>query len=109
MTEEKSHLEGSALFEETLVELRQRMAEELGRLDSDEELQLATSEKRLKYLSGYFKTLQGVEDMVNRLWDKRGEEESKGISVVEFRRQLEEQIERLIQAEAAQSISGGAK
>ncbi len=92
-----------------VLRLRDRLLGELERTETSEEFDGATSEQRMRILSGLFKALQGVEDMINRMKRDSDQDAQRGIDVVEFRRQLEEQIARLVEQETPHPVSGGAK
>ncbi|MDJ0613797.1 MAG: hypothetical protein QNJ29_08965 [Rhizobiaceae bacterium] len=96
---------GHAL-EPTILRLRERLLVELEQTETSDEFKSAPVEQRMKMLGGIFKTLQGVEDMINRIKQDNDLEQKRGIDVVEFRRQLEEQIARLVEQENSQTVSG---
>ncbi len=93
-------------FERAFKALRVRCFSELERLDSQMEQENANGEQRLKYLGGYLKTLQGIEEMAKRLRDERDGENDRGIDVVAFRQQLESQIAKLVDSDIASAVSG---
>ncbi len=94
-------------LESAVLRLRTRLMGELEKTETEEDFLTASSEYRMKVLSGIFKALQGVEDMINRIKRDSDSDAQRGIDVVEFRRQLEEQIARLVEKEAEATVSGG--
>ena len=101
--------ESTHVLEPAILRLRERLLGELEQTETCEEFQSATTDQRMKILNGIFKTLQGVEDMINRIKQENELDQKRGIDVVEFRRQLEEQIARLVEQESATALSGGAE
>ena len=92
---------GFGTFEKIVFDLHRRLLLELENLDQALEDEAATTQQRLKIYSGFFKMVQGVELMINGIKQQRERENEKQVEVVEFRRQLEEQIAKLIDEEAA--------
>jgi len=101
--------DGTHVLEPAILRLRARLLEELEQTETCEDFKSATTEQRMKTLTGIFKTLQGVEDMINRIRQESELDQKRGVDVVEFRRQLEEQIARLVEQESARPVSGGAE
>lgn len=96
-------------LEPAVLRLRARLLEELEQTENCEEFQASSLDQRMKTLTGIFKALQGAEDMINRIKQENELDEKRGIDVVEFRRQLEEQIARLVEQENSQPVSEGAE
>ena len=80
-------------FENIALILRNEISKDLKKV---EELDETTSEQRLKTLIGFFKLLQSIEDFLKRKQQERENKSDKGMDVLEYRRQLEEQIAKLI-------------
>ena len=99
--------DGTHVLEPAILRLRTRLLEELEQTETCEDFKSGSADQRMKTLTGIFKTLQGVEDMINRIRQENELDQKRGIDVVEFRRQLEEQIARLVEQESAQTVSGG--
>ncbi|MEM7214851.1 MAG: hypothetical protein AAF423_04845 [Pseudomonadota bacterium] len=93
------------MFEETVVDLHRRLAEEMKQLDAALTDEDVTTEQRFRTFTGYFKMVQGVELMINGIRQQREQDREQGIELVEFRRQLEEQISRIVDAEAEGTVS----
>ena len=89
------------------MRLRDRLLSELERTDDCDDFRNASSEQRVRVLTGIFKALQGVEEMMMRMGRDSKNKSTTGVDVVEFRRQLEEQIARLVDQETAETVSGG--
>ncbi|MEM9329969.1 MAG: hypothetical protein AAGA53_01510 [Pseudomonadota bacterium] len=93
------------MFERSLLDLQQRLGQEMQKLDENLTTEGATTEQRFKTFTGYFKMVQGVEMMINGIKQQREHDRGKQIEVVEFRRQLEEQISRLVDNEPEEPVS----
>lgn len=93
-------------LEEIVLRLRERLLQELVRTEGCEEFRSAGSEQRMRILTGIFKALQGVEEMMARINRDGNAKSANGLDVVEFRRQLEKQIARLVEQEASETVFG---
>lgn len=51
---------------------------------------------QLKELTGIFKLLQGVEEMIKKIQENRDRQRDSGIDALEFRRKLEQQIAQIV-------------
>ncbi|MEL7428749.1 MAG: hypothetical protein AAFN43_01995 [Pseudomonadota bacterium] len=98
---------GGHALQPVILRLRDRLVAELEETENSKAFRDATADQRMKTLTGFFKALQGVEDMINRMERESELDEKRGIDVVEFRRQLEEHIARLVEQEGAKPVSGG--
>ncbi len=106
--DESNPQDGEALLlEPVILRLHERLLKELEDTEKSEEFIEAPPEQRMKILTGLFKALQGVEDMINQKKREFETHAKRGIDVVEFRRQLEEQIARLVEQESQEAVSGG--
>lgn len=99
------HEDEASVFEDTVLSLRKRMRDELNKMDSEREAGTGTSETRMKSLAAFLKALQGVEEMANGIEEKREQQSLDGIDIVELRRQLEKQIEALVDEDATGEVS----
>ncbi len=97
------------VLERLTTRLWERLLTELDRTEECEEFQNASPENRVRVLTGIFKALQGVEQTMMRMGRDSKDRSDGGINVVEFRRQLEEQIARLVEQEASEAVSGEAE
>ena len=93
------------MFEGALVDMHERLADEMKKLDRELTKEGVTTEQRFKTFTGYFKMVQGVELMMNGIRQQREQDREHGIEMVEFRRQLEEQISRLVDTEPPGTVS----
>ncbi|MEM9277749.1 MAG: hypothetical protein AAGA76_04185 [Pseudomonadota bacterium] len=95
----------AGMFESVVLDLQKRLACEMKNLDADLTGEGVTTEQRFKTFTGYFKMVQGVEMMIDGIRQQREQDREHGIEVVEFRRQLEEQISRLVDDETEDAVS----
>ena len=102
----KADASSGSVLEPVVTRLRDRLIAELEAAEHSEAFKKASPDQRLKTLSGIFKTLEGVEEMMKRIQQEQELNERRGIDVVEFRRQLEKQIARLVQQESEKPIPG---
>ena len=84
--------------------LKERLLLELESLESELDSEAATKEQSFKVLSGFFKMVQSVDQMIDGFEQRREREREHEVDIVEFRRALEKQIARLIESEEAQLI-----
>lgn len=83
-----------------LVALEQR-ADLLTRRLADED----TAELPARELSDFLKLLQGVEDMINRIERNRDQRTNQRADLLEMRREIERQIEALVDETAEGDVS----
>ena len=96
---------GSSALEAVVIELRTHMRDELAKLNVDGRKQFAVSEARMKSLAAFLKALQAVEDMANRLKESRAQQSRESVSTVEFRGQLEKQIQAVVDEASEGTVS----
>ena len=108
---DKPHLDGSQNEEAhiALSKLRKNILTILGQVDVDTSLKTASSEELLKYINGVLKTLHSIESMVSQMREQGDNGSKQRIDMVEFRRQLEIQIEGLVESDSSSNISGKSK
>jgi len=97
----------SDVFDDMAFRLRDRVTNEFERLDEGLDGGSADAEKRMKLLSGFFRLLQGVEEMVGRIEQRRHEKRNRSSDLVELRRELEKRIDALVQGQTDTPVSGG--
>jgi len=74
----------------------------LEQVNSSEEI---SNEQRLKSYLGFFKLLQCLEEMMKRVQQERDKKSDRGVDILEFRRQLEEQIAKFVDKENEATFS----
>jgi len=80
-------------------------AYEVEEVAEEQSIEQQSVEKQLKELTGLFKLLQGVEEMLKHAQENRDRRRESGIDALEFRRKLEEQIEKLVDEDAEGEMS----
>lgn len=93
------------MFESVVRDLQSRLFKEMQKLDEALSAEDVSTEQRFKTYTGYFKMVQGVEMMMNGIRQQREQDREHKVSVVEFRRQLEEQISKLVDEETPETVS----
>lgn len=88
-------------FENIALILRNEISKDLKKVEGLDE---TTSEQRLKTLIGFFKLLLSIEEYLKRKQQERENKSDKGVDVLEYRRQLEEQIAKLIDENSEAAI-----
>ncbi len=89
-------------------QLSDRILDELAKIEITLAEQGDTVEGRVKLLLDHFKLVQNVADIMDRLKKKHDETANRGRDIVEFRRELEAQIARLVDEEASGTVPGAA-
>ena len=74
----------------------------LEQVNSSEEI---SNEQRLKSYLGFFTLLQCLEEMMKRVQQERDKKSDRGVDILEFRRQLEEQIAKFVDKENEATFS----
>ena len=97
--------ENAGPMEDIVIKLRNSVLSELDFLTTDKDQEKTSSEQRLKLLTGFFKLLQGLEEMLEQKKEERDKKPDRGVDILEFRRQLEEQIARLVDHETETAVS----
>ena len=97
--------DASGQMEDIVMKLRNSVLSELDILTTDKDQEKTSSEQRLKLLTGFFKLLQGLEEMVEQKQQERDKSSDRGVDILEYRRQLEEQIARLVDRETETAVS----
>lgn len=83
-------------LEDITFKFREMIIGELANLDAVEGDEPVSNEQRLKSYLGFFKLLQCLEEMIKRVQQERDKKSERGVDILEFRRQLEEQIAKLV-------------
>lgn len=83
-------------LENITFKFRNIVIDELASLDTAKGEEFVTNEQRLKSYLGFFKLLQCLEEMIKRVQQERDAKSERGVDILEFRRQLEEQIAKLV-------------
>lgn len=91
--------------EDIVIKLRNSVLSELDFLTTDKDQEKTSSEQRLKLLTGFFKLLQALEEKLEQKKEERDKKPDRGVDILEFRRQLEEQIARLVDHETEAAVS----
>lgn len=92
-------------FEKIVSRFNKVLLSMITSFEVQEEPSEITTEKQLKELAALFKLLQGVEGMLKQIQENRDRRRESGIDALEFRRKLEEQIEKLVNEEASTDMS----
>ncbi len=92
-------------FEKIVVQLNSILLSKIDALEINQQTTEQSSEKQLKELTGLFKLLQGVEEMLKHIQEKKDKNRDSGIDAVEFRRKLEKQIAQLVDEEVEGKLS----
>jgi len=100
-------VELTEVLEEIALKFRGMLSSEMISISGNLEEANASIEDRLKAYTGYFKILRDVELMIKGIRQQRDQQSGTELEVLEFRRQLEEQIARLVDKEAPSFVSGG--
>lgn len=85
--------------------LKHQILKDLEKLETMSEPDEISGEHRLKCLTGIFKLLQTVEEMIKRSRDERERKQDRGVDILEFRKQLEKQIAKLVDKKAEGIVS----
>lgn len=92
-------------FEDITFKFRNLVIDKLASLDTAEVDELIPNEQHLKSYLGFFKLLQCLEEMIKRVQQERDAESERGVDILEFRRQLEEQIAKLVDIKNEATLS----
>lgn len=76
--------------------LKDQIIVDLEKLEAMQEPDEISGEQRLKCLTGFFKLLQTVEEMIKRNQHERDKKLERGVDILEFRKQLEKQIATIV-------------
>lgn len=99
MTDDRSDLEDIAF------RFRNLIIDKLASLDTADGDETVPNEQRLKSYLGFFKLLQCLEEMIKRVQQERDKKSERGVDILEFRRQLEEQIAKLVDIKNEATLS----
>ena len=83
-------------LEEIAIRLRDKILAELSAMETSKLLEEGSTEQRLKAYTGFFKLVQSLEEITKRIQQERDKKSDRGVDILEFRRQLEEQIAELV-------------
>lgn len=92
-------------LEDIAVKFRNKIIDELDALDKSNADEEVSNEQRLKSYLGFFKLLQCLEEMIKRVQKERDKKSDKGVDILEFRQQLEEQIAKLVDIKNEATLS----
>ncbi len=92
MSDEPSQLE------EIAIKFRNKLLDKVSKFEDVEADEAISSEQQLKSYMGFFKLLQSLEEMIKRVQQEREKKSDRGVDILEFRRELEEQIAKLVDA-----------
>ncbi|MEO0329407.1 MAG: hypothetical protein AAF217_12510 [Pseudomonadota bacterium] len=93
------------VVEKVTVRLKERILVELAGLENELDTGEGTTEHHLKMLTGFFKMVQGVDQMIDGIQQRHDRDQDDEIDIMEFRRELETQIARLVEAESTGALS----
>ena len=94
------------MLESLVLDFRDTLSKEITDLGQDMEQKKISAVESIKALTDLFKLIQGVELISKGVRQQREQQSEKQLEVVEFRRELEAQIARLVDAETPLSVSG---
>ncbi len=92
-------------FETIAVKLRDKVLSDLSILEASMGDTDEVNEQRLKSLTGFFKLLQSIEEMIKRIQQERDKKTDRGVDILEFRQQLEKQIAKLVDDKIEETVS----
>jgi len=92
-------------LEDIASQFHKKIIDELANLDTSNDEEGLSSEQRLKSYLGFFKLLQCLEEMMKRVQIERDKKSDRGVDILEFRQQLEEQIAKLVDLKNEASLS----
>ena len=92
-------------LEDITFKFRNKIIDELASLDTLNTKEDISNEQRLKSYLGFFKLLQCLEEMIKRVQQERDKKSDRGVDILEFRRQLEEQIAKLVDLKNEAALS----
>lgn len=87
------------------IKIQEQILTDLETLQNSKEPNELSGEQRLKSLTGFFKLLQSVEEMIKRIQQERDKKSNRGVDILEFRKQLEKQITKLVDEKTEGAIS----
>lgn len=85
-------------LEEIIIKFRDKLLDKVAKFEDVEADEALSTEQQLKSYIGFFKLLQSLEDMIKRVQQEREKKSERGVDILEFRRELEEQIAKLVDA-----------
>ena len=95
-------------FEEIVTKLQNMVLAELKEIEAakiTDTATPATTEQKLKTYTGFFKLVQLLEETTQEIKQKRDKKSDRGIDILEFRKQLEKQITKLVDNKIEEIIS----
>ncbi len=96
------------MLESIVLDFRETLSKEIKKLGDDLEGNKSSASEQVKAFADFFKLIQGVEMISKGVRQQREQHSEKQLEVVEFRRELEAQIARLVDAETSLPVSGRA-
>ena len=97
--------DASNQFETFTIRLRDKILSDISELETSMGVGEGDSEQRLKSLTGFFKLLQSVEEMIKRIQQERDKKSDRGVDILEFRKELEKKISKLVDNKAEGVVS----
>ena len=92
-------------LEDITIKFHNKIMDELVGLEQVNSSEEISNEQRLKSYLGFFKLLQCLEEMMKRVQQERDKKSDRGVDILEFRRQLEEQIDKFVDKENEATFS----
>lgn len=92
-------------LEDIVFKFRNKIIEQLASIDTLDGDENVPNEQRLKSYLGFFKLLQCLEEMIKRVQQERDKKSERGVDILEFRQQLEEQIAKLVDIKNEATLS----
>lgn len=92
-------------LEDITIKFHNKIMDELVGLEQVNSSEEISNEQRLKSYLGFFKLLQCLEEMMKRVQQERDKKSDRGVDILEFRRQLEEQIAKFVDKENEATFS----
>jgi hypothetical protein len=93
-------------LEKIAMRFRNLLFSQLAGFEHEKNSDTKTEEQKLKSYAGFFKLVQSLEEMINRIQIERDKKSSRGVDILEFRQQLEKQIAKLVDENSEKPVSG---
>lgn len=93
-------------LEKIAIRFRKLLLSQLANFELEENHADIQQEQKLKSYAGFFKLVQNLEEMINRIQIERDKKSSRGVDILEFRQQLEKQIAKLVDENSEKPVSG---
>ncbi len=93
-------------LEKIATKLKNIICAELSNMETHIEVETTSTEQKLKAYTGFFKLVQNLEEMIKRIQTDRDKKSNRGVDILEFRKQLEKQIAKLVDEKTEKPIPG---